>query len=63
MRIQGGYLVHQFSNGKFAICKILDEVENEKLAVTEVLNLTSGKISEKELENKYLQKTKATLSE
>lgn len=56
MRIEGGYIIHKFSTGKYAVCKILDEFNSEDKALELVINLTSGAISEKDLLKNIVKK-------
>lgn len=61
MRVKSGYLIHEFENGKYAICKIINEVDNKDAALEVLLNLLNGSMTEQEIQSKYLKKIGTTL--
>ena len=52
------YTVTEMKNGKFILCKILNEYDNKKNANTNMIKLVTKKITEKDLLKEYDEKLK-----
>ena len=50
------YTVTELKNGKYILCKILNEYDNEKDADTDMVKVATKKITEKELLKEYNEK-------
>lgn len=52
------YTVTEMKNGKYILCKILNEYDNEKEADSNMIKVVTKKISEKDLLKEYEEKLK-----
>lgn len=50
------YIVRELKNGKFILCKILNEYDNKKDADTDMVKIATKNIAEKELLKEYDKK-------
>jgi hypothetical protein len=50
------YIVKELKNGKFILCKILNEYDNKKEADTDMVKVATKKITEEELLEEYSKK-------
>ena len=50
------YIVKELKNGKFILCKILNEYDNKEEADTDMVKVATKSISEKELLKEYSEK-------
>lgn len=60
MSKKSGYVIHDFDNGKYGVCKIIDETRNLDEAEQLLLKLLSESVDEDEIIKKYLKKIRAT---
>ena len=51
-----GYILHTFSNGKIALCKVLNEYNSQEEANDNLLDLLSGDKQEEEILQEYFKK-------
>ena len=50
------YIMHSTTTGKYMICKVLNEYDNEKEADKDMVKLLAHKISEKDLLKEFSKK-------
>jgi hypothetical protein len=50
---KNGYVLHKFSNGKIAVCKILNEYNDDEQAQDIIIKLATNNIKESELLKEY----------
>ena len=52
------YTVNEMKNGKFILCKILNEYDNKKDADMDMVKVVTRKLNEKDLLKEYEEKLK-----